>query len=365
MPVDKLVDEAGRLVTLGVSEVACRLAIDSASFERAAANLLRASGVSISEGTLRELVETEGTLTLEAQRDEQLELDFAASDCRTTATPDQQPLARIYLGSDGVMVPVTTEAEKLKRRKTAQEKRLRLPRRKGRRRKPLPPMKHGADGPYKEFKIVTLYDQDQKHRYVRATRGDCHAAGKLMRRGVAELRVKAAHERLVVADGAKWIWNQAELNAPCMDVKVLDFYHLSEHVHAAKRVLFGEESEAGKTWVGRMLHTVRHEGYDPFWSKLVETRTGVRSPAKRSALDALMQYVAERKGLIIYPRCDQMGWDVGSGSTESMCNTMTRRLKLRGMRWNAENAEAMMALETIEQSHAWDAWRKMRIASRN
>ena len=79
------------------------------------------------------------------------------------------------------------------------------------------------------------------------------------------------------------------------------------------------------------------------WSKLVETRGGLRSPAKRSALDGLMQYVAQRKELIIYPRCDQMGWDVGSGSTESMCNSMTRRLKLRGMRWDADNAEAMMA----------------------
>ena len=117
--------------------------------------------------------------------------------------------------------------------------------------------------------------------------------------------------------------------------------------------------------VSQLLHTVRHDGYEPFWSKLVETRTGVRSRAKRSALDGLMQYVAERKELIIYPRCDEMGWDVGSGSTESMCNTMTRRLKLRGMRWDADNAEAMMALETLEQCDAWGRWREMRIASVN
>jgi hypothetical protein len=363
--VDKLIDEAGRLITLGVSEVACQLAIDSASFERAARHLLRVSGLSISEESLRKLVEHEGKLLLEAQRTEQLELDFSAADCQTRATPDRQPVSRIYLGSDGVMVPVVTEAEKLKRRAKALEKRKTLTRRKGLRRKPLPAVKHGADGPYKEFKIVTLYDQDQKHRYVRATRGDCHAAGKLMRRGAAELRVKAAKQRLVVADGAPWIWNQAQQNVPVMEVKVLDFYHLSEHVHAARRVLFGEEDESGKTWVAQVLHTVRHEGYDRFWSKLVETRVGVRSPAKRSAMDELMQYVAPRKELIIYPQCDQMGWDVGSGSTESMCNTMTRRLKLRGMRWDADNAEAMMALETLEQCDAWPQWRKMRQSSMN
>ena len=100
MPVDKLVDEAGRLITLGVSEVACRLAIDSASFARAADNLFRAAGWSISAESLRKLVEQQGKLLLEAQRVVQLELDFSASDCQTTATPDEKPVSRIYLGSD-------------------------------------------------------------------------------------------------------------------------------------------------------------------------------------------------------------------------------------------------------------------------
>ena len=179
------------------------------------------------------------------------------------------------------------------------------------------------------------------------------------------MRVKAAAVKLVVADGGAWIWKQAELNVPCMEVKVLDFYHLSEHVHAARRVVFGEDDESGITWVNQLLHTVRHEGYDPFWSKLVEARAGVRSPSKRSALDGLMQYVAARREMIIYPRCDRMGWDIGSGSTESMCNTMTRRLKLRGMRWDGDNAEAMMALESLQQCDSWDLWRKLRRSSIN
>lgn len=381
VPVDKLIDDVGRMVTLGVSEVACRLAIDSTSFQRAAENLLRAAGLSISEESLRKLVEHEGKLLLSAQRLEQLELDFSAADCRTTVTGGRavaEPssgessgggpstgVTRIYMGSDGVMVPAITDAEKLKRRAKARQSRKVLPRNKGQRRAPLPTAKRGADGPYKEVKIVTYYDQDLKHRYVRATVGDCRAAGKLMRRGAGELRVKGAVERLVVADGAPWIWNQAEVSVPCMEVKVLDFYHLSEHVHAAKRVVFGEDNPLGKAWVEQMLHIVKHEGYDAFWSKLVETRTGQRSPSRRSALDELMQYVAARKDLIIYPRCAAMGWDIGSGSTESMCNTLTRRLKLRGMRWDLDNAEAMMALETLEQCDAWDAWRRKRQSSMN
>lgn len=346
-----------------------RLAIDSASFKRAAGNLLRTAGLSISEERLRQLVEDEGKLVLEAQRTEQLELDFTAGDCKTRR-PDGQQTTRVYVGLDGVMVPVITQAEKDKRRAKAKEKRKHLPRRGARgpglRRPPLPPVKPGADERYKEFKIVTLYDEDHKHRYVRATSGDCGGAGKLLARGAAELRLRAAAEKVAVSDGADWIWIQIDRRVPYVDGKVLDFYHLSEHVHAARRAVFGEKDKAGEAWAGQVLHVVRHAGYEPFWSMLSQKRSGVRrSKVKSKAMDGLMHYVAGRRELLDYPRCDRMGWDVGSGSTESMCGAMTRRLKMRGMRWDRDNAEAMMALETLEQMEGWPAWLKWRAASLN
>jgi hypothetical protein len=366
VPVDPLVDRAGHLISLGVAELACRLAIDSASFQRAAGNLLRTAGLSISEERLRQLVEHEGKLVLEAQRTEQLELDFSAADCTTRERPDGQQTTRVYLGLDGVMVPVITQAEKDKRRVKAKERRKHLPRRKGRHRPPLPAVKAGADQRYKEFKIVTLYDQDQKRRYVRATSKDRQAAGKLLARAASEVRLRAAAEKVAVSDGADWIWIQVDRRVPYVDAKVLDFYHLSEHVHAARRLVFGEEDAAGKAWADRVLHAVRHEGYEPFWSMLSQQRGQVaRSKSKRAAMDGLMHYVAERRALLNYPKCEQMGWDVGSGSTESMCGAMTRRLKLRGMRWDRDHAEAMMALETLEQMDNWAGWLKYRIASLN
>ncbi len=136
--MDRLIDEADRLITLGVTELACRIAIDSASFERAAGNLLRAAGLSISEESLRKLVEHEGKLLLAAQRAEPLELDFAAGDCTTTDTPNGHQATRVYVGSDGVKVPVVTDAEKRKRRARTVEKRGRLPRRGNVRRGRLP-----------------------------------------------------------------------------------------------------------------------------------------------------------------------------------------------------------------------------------
>jgi len=259
--VDRLIDEAQRVITLGVRELACRLAIDSSSFERASGNLLRAAGLSIGEESLRKLVEHEGKLLLHAQQSEQLELDFAAADCKTTDTPGGREVTRVYVGTDGVKVPIITDAEKRKRRARSIEKRKHLPRRRGVRRRPLPAARKGADRSYKEFKLVTYYDQHGKHRWVRATRKDHRVAGKLMRQGAAELRLPAAEQKVAVVDGAEWIRSQLQQNVRCLDAIVLDFYHLAEHVHAARRVVFGEESESGKTWVEHLLHAVKHEGY--------------------------------------------------------------------------------------------------------
>jgi hypothetical protein len=366
VPIDPLVDQTQNLVTLGVAELACRLAIDSASFQRAAGNLLCAAGLSLSEENLRQLVEHEGKLVLEAQRTEQLELDFTAADCTTRQRPGGQETTRVYMGLDGVMVPVITQAEKDKRRARVKERRKHLPRRRGVHRRPLPAARKGTDERYKEFKVVTLYDQEHKHRYVRATYRKRATAGKLLAIAAAELRLRGAAEKVAVADGADWIWAQVGRCVPYVDARVLDFYHLSEHVHAARRLVFGEEDAGGKAWVDQVLHVVRHEGYEPFWAMLGDKRSEVaRSKSKRKALDGLMHYVAERRGLLNYRQCEERGWDVGSGSTESMCGAMTRRLKLRGMRWDRDNAEAMMALETLEQMDGWAAWLRCRVATMN
>ena len=37
------------------------------------------------------------------------------------------------------------------------------------------------------------------------------------------------------------------------------------------------------------------------------------------------------------------GWQIGSGPTEATCKVLTVRLKGSGMRWDADNAEALMA----------------------
>jgi hypothetical protein len=66
--------------------------------------------------------------------------------------------------------------------------------------------------------------------------------------------------------------------------------------------------------------------------------------------------------MIKYPQFQAVGRQIGSGPTESMCNATTLRIKGVGMRWDADNAEAIMALEALEQSGAWQSYWDSRLA---
>ena len=350
-PLDAWLDTLESTISLGVREMACRLNGDGKNFDKAASNLARTAQVQLSGETLRVLVEAEGKRVLEAQRSGQLPLNWSAADCRT-----ETKTTRLYLGSDGVMVPLVTDVEKKSRRLKIKIKR----RQRGKKARPLPRRKAGADQHYKEFKIVALYDETQEHRLVSGTRGDHEAAGRLMRREASRIRLDLADEKIGNVDGSPWIRNQIQRQSLPLDELGLDFYHLGENVHKARREIYGEDDAVGKQWAGDLLHRFKHDGYETTWQRLLQWRIGLRG-GQRKAADRLLNYVGERRDMIKYPAFLAKGWQIGSGPTEATCKTLTARLKGSGMRWDAENAEALMALEALTQNGLWDSYWQTRL----
>ena len=346
-PLDAALDAAEATISVGVRELACRLNQSASSFDRAAENLGRAAQVGISGELLRQVVEAEGKAVLKAEQRGELAPGWTAADC-----PTETGSTRVYLGSDGVKVPMVTAAEKEARRKKVRQKRQR----RGKRARPLPPSRRGADQAYKEFKIVVYYDEPEEHRHVSITRGDHQVAGRLMRRDAGRIALDQADERIAVVDGADWICNQIQGQNLPIDAVGLDFYHLAENVHKARRGVYGEDDEAGKEWAGEVLHTVKHDGYQPFWEALVSWRLKLRGVRKRKAADQLLEYVAARSQMIDYPGSLKKGWQIGSGPTEAMCKTTTKRLKGSGMRWDGPHAEAVMGLAALDQSDQWKGY---------
>jgi len=340
---DGWLDEAEATISEGVREMACRLNQGSTSFEKTAANLARAAHLSINKETLRQLIEGEGKVVLKSLQRGELEPEWTAEECRVP-----EGVSRLYLGCDGVNVPLVTEGEKQKRRSKVREKRRKL----GRRCRPLPRAKTGADQSYKEFKVVNFYDENMEHRYVGATSGNHEAAGHLMQRMACQMELPKAQEKVANIDGAPWIRNQIEFHG-LVNAIGLDFYHLRENLQKSRRIVFGEESPEGKTWLDDLMHTFRHEGYDAAWDKLVKWRANLRAPVKRKEANRLLNYVAERQPIIRYPEFRSRGWQIGSGPTESECKTTTHRVKGRGRRWDSDNAEAMMAMACLDDSRMW------------
>ena len=225
-PADAILDRDGVTITPGVVEMACRVNLSATSFVRAAAALERTAQVKLCGERLRQVVEAAGRRVLKAQQDDAIAVAWHAEDC---VVPNDAigEKTRVYTGCDGVMVPIITDAEKIKRRDKVKAKR----RRRGKKCKPLPPRRHGSDLSWKEFKVAFFYSEEAKRQHVAFTHGNHVAAGKLLRREADRLRFQQADERVGLVGGATWIREQMQLHFAELDALGLDFYHLSENVH--------------------------------------------------------------------------------------------------------------------------------------
>lgn len=364
-PLDVWLDRTEASLSVGLRELACRLNLASRNFDQAAENLGRAAQVQLSGEFLRQIVEAEGKAVQVAAQAGQLPLDWKASDC-PALDKEGQPTerSRIYLGSDGVMIPHVTDAEKRLRRTRIKAKRRRC----GKRRRPLPKARVGADGPFKEFKIVTCYDDEANHRLVSVTRGDCAQAGRLMRRDAGRVGLDKADDKVGVVDGSEWIKNQIQKHSLPLDDLGLDFYHLAENVHKARRAVYGEEdpkdqTAAGNAWAGGLLHTAKHQGYEKLRDQIQEWKGTLPGASSVKAGEQLLNYVTDRREMIQYPKFQELGRQIGSGPTESMCKATTQRIKGSGKRWEGDNAESIMSLEALEQSGpvAWKTYWELQL----
>jgi len=356
------VDEAAGIdlgcVSPGAREILTRLGMVE-DFDNAAEDARRIGNVPVCRERLRLIVEAEGQAVTKARDAGQLPAAWSFKDARVAPGGP----TRVYEGTDGVMAPTVTQEEKDKRRKAHAVRRQQRSAAGVGNAKELPPARPGSDERYKEMKIGVFYDQDKKHRHAFATEGDSDAYGPLLKQYAGQVGFEQADQQISLVDGARWIAKQVCHVLMFLHALLLDFYHMSQHVHAAAKCCLGETA-AAKQWVEQRLKEIKELGLAPVLVAIDALKKNVRSKAKREAVEDLRDYLTERMEMLDYRTALANGWDIGSGPTEAMCKTLTLRLKRPGMKWDRDHAAGMMNLQAMyESGQAATYWARRRAAA--
>jgi hypothetical protein len=315
------------------------------NFAQAALDARRIGNVPLSRERLRHLVEHEAQAMRQQRDSGEIPASWSARDAKVEGSNR----TRVYHGSDGVMVPTVTQAEKdLRRQKHITRRQQRGKAGLGNA-KPLPSAKAGTDQRFKEFKIGLFYDQEKQHRQILATEAASADYGPLVASHGTQIGFAQAQERIAVVDGAVWIYQQLCGALGCLGAILLDFYHLAQHVHHTAMVCLGE-TPAAEAWGHQRLQEFKEQGPAAVLAAIDALHQRQRSPGKRQSLRELRDYVVERLEMLAYPQALARGWDIGSGPTEATCKTLTMRLKQSGMKWDRDNAAAMMNLTALYDS---------------
>jgi len=174
-----------------------------------------------------------------------------------------------------------------------------------------------------------------------------HAAlGETHRRGV-----ETASQVVAVTDGA--VWEQGFIDYHRDDAaRVLDFPHAAGYVAQVGSAVWGDETATTKAWLGKQLHTLKHEGPTDVLSEL---RTLVQDHPELPELGESLAYLEKREAHMQYPTCLAQGWPMGSGAVESGNKVVVEmRLKGAGMHWARANINPMLALRNAMCSGRWE-----------
>jgi hypothetical protein len=178
-------------------------------------------------------------------------------------------------------------------------------------------------------------------------------AAEALRQVKAAGLIPAEEVRLcVIADGARWIWKQAQALFPSA-VEILDYYHCSERLHKVATLQYGAQPERQREWCEAALARLFYgEVYGVIWGLQRMKPTNAQAAEEIATLIGYLQRHQER---LDYRFARKGGYPLGSGGIESankfICHV---RLKRSGAWWYVTNANQMLALRCAKYNGTFD-----------
>ncbi|MCZ2073893.1 MAG: ISKra4 family transposase [Bryobacterales bacterium] len=164
-----------------------------------------------------------------------------------------------------------------------------------------------------------------------------------------------AQKKVVLGDGAAWIWNLAGQHFPGA-IQIVDLYHARQHLWELFAKLFPGDDKASKRWLARCLDRL-DQGKIEALVKII----GTLQPASEELAKSVgneAEYFERNAERMRYPAFRTQGLFVGSGVIEAGCKTIIgHRLKQSGMFWTVHGANAIIALRCCRLSRRFeDYW---------
>jgi len=169
---------------------------------------------------------------------------------------------------------------------------------------------------------------------------------------------EGAVETEVVGDGAPWIWNLAA-DYFYDSHQVVDWYHATEHLAEAARLLKGEGTQARTIWFNQWKKRL-FQG-DALQLALALQAAAAKQPEIAEALEREAGYFYNNHRRMNYQEMREERWVIGSGMVESGGKQFKARLAGSGMRWSRPGAERLIPIRAAIMSGRFtELWRLAR-----
>ena len=159
--------------------------------------------------------------------------------------------------------------------------------------------------------------------------------------------------RVVLGDGALWIWNIADDQFPGA-TQIVDRYHAKKYLSDLGKALYGPTAPRAAQWAER-----RKEELDT--GKFPALLNAIRRHVPHSDLARrCLHYFKTNRDRMRYPEFHAQGLCTSSGVVEAGCKVaIGTRLKRAGMHWTKQGSNAIIALRCSKLSGRFqDFWER-------
>lgn len=207
---------------------------------------------------------------------------------------------------------------------------------------------------WREVRVCCARAVGKDSRIYGATLGSVESCSLLWAQTARHAGLQSRTYVHAVGDGAPWILEKFKENFEQQGEYLLDFYHVSEYLAKAARLIVGNKKALD--WVRRQQGRLLNNQPGKVLRSLSTHLEPITSQDETPVRDAY-RYLDQRKAHLDYQGARQRKLPIGSGEIESAHrHLIQKRLKLSGSWWKETNAQALITLRTARANLCWETY---------